>query len=309
MKYLFLILFLFSCSHLQDDIAPGYAEGNYFSMEFDYNSKHYSGTLPIIMGKEVPEKTITVNLFYTGTIHLFSRACGINKSIRWSGNLELNVKELISFPRECSIEMTAMADSIHNLQHNIWEKGRIETFVMSNSEVPIDMDYALQLQEGPILKSQQIVLDTRSDSGILAMTSTCNTSFQKEYIGRYSSVSLRDLFNSEQVSLKEIQGCDFYFRAIPYEEPETRVGKLSINIYSASIIPLDEPQPEIRGNKLLLRFPEYIIASSINGKIFTKDAKVKYDSNKLYNIKWITKSGRKSSIMFLNGIKLWTMRF
>ena len=300
MKYLFLVLiFLYSCGHLKDDITTGYAENNYMSVYFQFQQGNYFGILPINLQEDapLPRDVVVIKLFWKGTIHLFSRACNINKSDRFDGDYLFKLENLDN----CTISITVMPDPIKKLQHEIVEIGEIVTYVRKADEWSLLINNSLTqatMQRVTNNPFGSIPIKTYSNSGLMIVTSTCNISFQEEYNADIYTLYMRKLSTSES--------CDYFFRAIPYDEPKTRVGKLTVNLYNERLVPLDSVTPTFSKGRLKISIPVYIIATQINKEsYFVKNIDIPYYDRTFYTITWITKTGRKNISIYYGDKLFW----
>jgi len=278
MRKLLLVL-LVSCSH-HSDIAPSYSEGGYYSSHIQVNGVDSFGVATVN-----PNETAIIKLFHRGTISLFSRACNIDKSDRFNGDYSLTVPNC-----EGRVEFTIMPDKWGQREHNIVELGALE--------VSKYMTTVRQLREGYLTNGQFHTVDHKSDSGILAVSSTCGVQFEREYDERISYLLLSELYDASIAT----SGCSFIFRSIPFNEPDTRISKLHINVYAATVVKVDGIQPD----KRKLNIPPYILATAIDGKTYIAKKTITIPKNSKY-ITWITVNGRKAVIrLSQDGNVIWS---
>lgn len=299
---LLCLLLVTSCGTLKDDIAPGYAKVGYNSVHFQFNQQNYFGILPIVLkeSEPLPRSQITIKLFWKGTIRFFSRACEIDQSFRFDGDFLFPITQI----RDCLISVNVMPDSYKKLSHTITEIGQIQTLAIPQNVQVLNIDTSIGLHAMQVVKGlpsiyQKVSVTTPTESGLIVAVGTNGKEIKRSYNARVTYFSLSELWGSDN-------SVNWYFKATPSDGSSLAIGKLSIGTYEPTRVPLESTAPSIIGDRLDIFKPEYLIAIDINGKVYTKNnISVYYSETRDYLITAITKTGRKSVVLYRGGQLIW----
>ena len=308
MKLLLCLLLLTSCGSTSQDITTNsWVAGNYHSLVMQYNQQYFSGILPISMQDNEPlhRDSVSIKLWYTGSINIFSRACELNYSDRYDGDYLFP----ITLIRNCEISFNVKPDQYQGLtKHEINISGKIVQYVRKSTEWGLlingDLNqHAMQIVEGTPSKYEVVKFKTYSDSGMLIGACSNGIEISQEYNNGTTQLLLSQLQNSS------INSSSCQFRTIPYGEEPQAVGNLTINIFKPSTLMLEKPTPSFRSGRMGLLQPSYMTLTLINGKAyFNRNISIKYSEDKEYVITWITLLGRNATSIYHGSKLIWSSK-
>lgn len=346
MKFLSLLLpfWVFSCvscGNITPDITDSYANKNYFNIEFDAkmdnNSDKWMGTVPVMLyeNSDISKQSISMYGVYKGTTVFKSVGCSADYSLTYNGQTSIPLSNFMNTPTNCIITLTNETETAKGVQTNIVENGKIDVFVVKKGLEPISFSFnkttsfgqktyatignsSMQIPEGGVTFSQTIDISSSSSSGLYAINSDGCPKIpvvQGVYKSNKFQVSLRQMYGKGIVNYDE-DSCNFNFTLTPSDRPNAIVGKMSINVYKNTVVPLEYANWRIykwAGKNYLEAsgFP-HIIATGINDTVSALIKKnksnasyVKYDPNTEYTIRAITINGRKSVFKIKNNKVIW----
>lgn len=340
MRLLLVSLFILSaCAHLNPDPFPGHAENNFKRVEFDIIKsaviKKEIGIANVLLtsDKDLEDTSIKVYGIYKGNIYFRSPECGIDLSERYSGVYEIVMKTFINEPKKCSIDVVIETDKIDDKEHKIVELGTIKLFYIDQQGVkPAYISYnqtnsfsqtqeykylgqaSLQRSEGSLTQSDNISIETPSKKGTYRIVG-CNTYiYEGQYDNSKIEVTLKDMYSYDSWGtpihkeyLTVSDSCDFNIIVLPYDEAYSYQARILINIYAQQVVKLEPLAYNIKGSKLKISGADYVIVCIINDSFeFSNSCKIKYEQNKDFWIRGITRNGRKSVYSIKNGNIDWS---
>jgi len=345
MKILMLlfILFVVSCSHLQEDIGPSPADHNYRRMEFTTNldgkriKEVGTSNISIKEGESIDNYGVTIHAYNTGKLIISSRGCLFSELFtRYEGNTYIPLSSIIpesSVEFRCLFDLVISPDQVsedEDKAHNIKMIGRILVnfipkhykkagveYIQANSSnngsylkhYKYDGQGSIQLLEGKVSKYIGFNLILPSQKGEYILT---GCGFSKPTIFPYTSnitnITFKKVFGKEEI--KTTDSCLLEINVVPEDVGSGFMARFDLNVYGKAIIRLEEPKIYIDegtfGDDLVVKSMPYVIVQSINDKVCTDTTcEVDYERHKEYWIRTITKNGRYRVLSFKNGRIHW----
>lgn len=336
------LLFLAGCGsscgkvHFPPDPRPNYANLGFYNMELDAikpgNPVEKSlGITSITLeeGQSLDDVYVDFYGYYTGMITLRSNSCPVNYSTSFSGGKRFAIRDFMAVPTSCTIEMAMAIDRIEGLEHNMSEIGRMDFFMLPKNRRPVMISYYrsssfglqkrefvgnanYQRPEGNAPRNEIITFSTDSTRGQYAVTNTCGKpALMGAYMSNEIKLSISKLYG-DAGEIKLDEGCEFYISVVPEESGYLPYnGKLSVNIYSKDVTPLEYPFYRI-DKRITVWGNSYVAATAINGT-YSKAGKYKVE-NKIstknlpgvtFWVRAVTINGRKSVFAIRDNQIVW----
>ena len=335
--YLFSVFILFigcSCSHnlVPQDPFPNPASLGFHRIEFDVLSKGISkkeigiANISLIEGKSLDGYSVIIHGIGKGTLSFKSNSCSINFKTGYKGDTQIFLKDLIPFPKKCSIKVISETSPIENVKNNIIETGLIKINLIPRTMLPVDISYyssnsypikkyvyrgqgSFQLDDGYIPsdgKNFYFSIGTLADGGIYRVVG-CGRSLEGEFSGNTFYFSLFDIYRKHYLERED--SCDFEIQVIPNSILESYTGRLSVSVYSGTGDKMAPPSFKLVDNKIIsYSNSPYTFICSINDTFkigFSCEINLQKE-NSVYWIRNISVEGRKSIIGVRGNSIFWT---
>ena len=332
-----VILFTFtivSCgAHFPRDIAPNPASLNYHQIEFDIikegDSKKEWGIANLYVNENTDYDSIEIHIhgIKSGTLSVFSNACNVDQSIPFDGITKFSLSDIATFGQKCSIRFTSVTDQIEGNQHVIVESGILKLNFINSNNHPSEISYtrnnrlysfkgqgSLQRVEGPLGLNETVTINTHAKEGGIYRVVGCGNSIEGSFEKSSFDINLRNLYSKDFLDTDDT--CDLEINAIPFDQTFSSVSRVSLSIYSNSVVKLEPLSWNIerRLRRMFIRATgnEYVVACSINDSYEFKrsrnrdvECRERYSSNTTYWLRSVTTNGRKSVVGVRNGKVVW----
>jgi len=341
---------LISCSHcnqhLNDDIAPSPSKHNYHRLLFNVHKNNKTilqtgiANISIKEGESINDIGIDIYGFYTGKLIISSENCLFNELYtRYTGDQYIPISSLMpkqDIKYRCIFSFEQSPDQLSDKEdraHFIKLIGKVEINYIADTEdskyEPSKIEYiqanstydgtylklysfegqgSIQMLGGKIGMYKSFNVITPSNYGKIILKG-CGNDHQRNYNNQIENITFKEVFGKDNINTND--SCLLEITSIPGEDLPNYTSRFDINIYSDSVVRLEEPQIKIikkrwRKPKLVIKSMDYVIATKINNKEYLGNyVKIKYDKNKEYLIIIYTKVGRSRALIYKNGKILW----
>lgn len=314
MKILILLLSIFAigCANIPPDPFPNQVGLGYLGMEFNHPSGRYVGALDInLTPSNFAKEEFEFIGLWAGTLMIKSPGCDIDKTIRFNQITTIKISDLIPAPMKCTLDLYAYTDQVQDREHNITEHGQVHLNTATNpagiivNGVEKLGQASVQRMDGSLTLNSVFQIKTPSKLGYYRITGCDYPSLEGVYDNNIFTIALKDLYRKKALTMAD--SCDFEINVLPSDDfPDSFIGNISVNVYSGSVIKLEQPNFSIKKSKLTITGASYVLGVSINNqyKIENKFT-VPYNSGTVYWVRTVTKNGRKSLMAVQNMQIIW----